>query len=102
MPPHCNTMIDIVVLGCGPILTGDGATAQFNGVQILGKIWAVGGVDTLAESRLENQIGLSIPVKKINHTTINHRGPLNVRRIGHRTKRRPYLWRRKLAGIFDA
>ncbi len=72
-------MIDVVVLGCAPILTGEGAAAPFIGVHILGEIWPAGGVVTLAESQWEDQIGPSIPVQKINHTTINCRGPLNVR-----------------------
>ena len=95
-------MIDVVVLGCGPIRTGEGAAAPFIGVHILGEIRPAGGFDTLAESRWEDRIGPSIPVQKFNHTTINRRGPLNVRRIGRGTERRPCLWRRKLGGIFDA
>jgi len=78
-PPHCNTIINVVVLRCGPIPTGDGATALFNGVHILGKIQPAGGFDTLAESQWKDRIGPSIPVQKINHTTINRRGPLYVR-----------------------
>ena len=78
-PPHCNTIIDVVVLGCDPIPTGDGATALFNGVHILGEIRPAGGFDTLAESQRKDRIGPSIPVRKINHTTINRRGPLYVR-----------------------
>ena len=101
-PPHRNTMIDVVVLGCGPIRTGEGAAAPFIGVHILGEIRPAGGFDTLAESRWEDRIGPSIPVQKFNHTTINRRGPLIVRRIGRGTERRPCLWRRKLGGIFDA
>ncbi len=50
-PPHRNAMIDVVVLGCGPIRTGEGAAAPFIGVHILGEIWPAGGFDTLAESR---------------------------------------------------
>ena len=57
-------MIDVRVLGCGPIRTGDGAAAPFNGVHILGKIRPAGGFDTLAESRWEDQIGPSILVQK--------------------------------------
>ncbi len=95
-------MIGVVVLGCGPIWTGEGAAAPFIGVHILGKIRLAGGFDTLAELRWEDQIGPSIPVQKIKHTTIKHRGPLNVRRIGGGMERRPCLWRRKLVGIFDA
>jgi hypothetical protein len=95
-------MIDIVVLGCGPIRTGEGAAALFIGVHILGKIRQAGGFDTLAESRWEDQIGPSILVQKINHTTNNRRGPLYVRRIGRGTERQPCLWQRKLGGIFDA
>jgi len=101
-PPHRNTMIDVVVLGCGPIRTGEGAAAPFIGVHILGEIRLAGGFDTLAKSRWEDQIGPSIPVQKINHTTINRRGPLFVRRIGCGMERQPCLWRRKLGGIFDA
>ena len=48
-PPHCNTMFDVLVLGYGLILPGDGAAALFYGVHILGEIWTVGGLDTLAE-----------------------------------------------------
>ena len=44
-------MIDVVVLGCGPIRTGEGAAAPFIGVHILGEIRPAGGFDTLAESR---------------------------------------------------
>ena len=95
-------MIDVVVLGCGPIRTGEGAAAPFIGVHILGEIRPAGGFDTLAESRWEDRIGPSIPVQKFNHTTINRRGPLIVRRIGRGTERRPCLWRRKLGGIFDS
>jgi len=100
--PHRNTMIYVVVLGCGPIRTGEGAAAPFIGVHILGKIRLAGGFDTLAESRWEYLIGSSIPVQKINHTTINHRGPLYVWRIGRGTEQRLCLWQRKLGGIFDA
>jgi hypothetical protein len=42
-PPHRNTMIDVEVLGCGPIWTDEGAMAPFIGVHILGEIWPVGG-----------------------------------------------------------
>jgi len=99
---HHNTIIGIVVLGCGPIWMGEGAAAPFIGVHILGEIRLAGGFDTLAESRWEDQIGPSIPVQKINHTTINRRGPLYVRQIGRGMEWRPCLWRRKLGGIFDA
>ena len=71
-------MIDVVVLGCGPIWTGEGAAAPFIGMHILGEIWPAGGFATLAKLRCEDQIGPSIPVQKIKHTTINRRGPLNV------------------------
>ncbi len=37
-PPHCNTIIDVVVLGCGPMM------ALFNGVHILGEIWPAEGL----------------------------------------------------------
>jgi hypothetical protein len=95
-------MIDVVVLGCGTIQTGEGAASPIIGVHILGKIRPAGGFYTLAESRWENRIGPSIPVQKINHTTINRRGPLYGRQIVQGTKRRPCLWQRKLGGIFDA
>ena len=72
-------MIDVVVLGCGPIRTGKGVAAPFIRVHILGEILPAGGFDTLAESRWADLIGPSIPVLKINHTTINRRGPLYVR-----------------------
>jgi hypothetical protein len=75
-PPHRNTMIDVVVLGCGSIRTGEGAAAPFIGVHILGEIRPAGGFVTLAESRWEDQIGPSIMVQKLNHTTINRRGLL--------------------------
>jgi hypothetical protein len=35
-------MMDVVVLGCGPIRTGKGAAAPFIGVHILGEIWLAG------------------------------------------------------------
>jgi hypothetical protein len=101
-PPHRNTMINVVVLGCGSIRTGKGAAAPFIGVHILGEIWPAGGFDTLAESRWEDRIGPSILVQKVNHITINRGRPLCVRRIGRGTERRPCLWRRKLGGIFYA
>jgi hypothetical protein len=34
---------NVGVLGCGPIWTGEGAAAPFNGVHILGEIWPTGG-----------------------------------------------------------
>jgi hypothetical protein len=74
-PPHRNTMIDVMVLGCGPIWTGEGAVAPFIGVHILGEIRPVGGFVTLAESRWEDQIRPHRPVDDINNnnTTINER-----------------------------
>ena len=57
-------MIDVVVLGCGPIRTGEGVAAPFIGVHILGEIRPAGGFDTLAESRWEDRIGPSIVVQK--------------------------------------
>jgi hypothetical protein len=42
-PLHCNTMIDVVVLGCGPIRTDEGVAAPFIGVHILGEIQPAGG-----------------------------------------------------------
>ncbi len=51
---HRNTIIDVVVLGCGLIRTGEGAAAPFIGVHILGEIWPAGGFDSLAESRWED------------------------------------------------
>jgi len=80
-PPHRSAVIDVVVLGCGPFWTGEGAAAPFIGVHILGKIWLAGGFDTLAESRWEDRSRPSIPAEKINHTTINRRGPLYDVRI---------------------
>ncbi len=79
-------MIDVVVLGCGPIRTGEGAVAPFIEVHILGEIWPAGGFDNLAESQWEDRIGPSTLVQKINHITINRRGPLYVRQIGRRTE----------------
>jgi hypothetical protein len=46
-PHHRNTMIDLVVLGYGPIQMGEGAAAPFNGVHIMGEIWPTGGFDTI-------------------------------------------------------
>jgi hypothetical protein len=43
-PPYRNTMINVVVLGCGPIRTGEGAAAPFIGVHILGEIRPAGGL----------------------------------------------------------
>ena len=43
-PPHQNTMIDVVVLTCGPIRTGAGVAAPFIGVHILGKFGRRGGL----------------------------------------------------------
>jgi hypothetical protein len=100
--PHHNTMMDVVVLRCGPTRMGEGAAAPFNGVHIMGKIRPAGGFDTLAESRWAVLIGPSIPARKINHATINRWGPLYGRRIGSGMERRPCLWRRILRGIFDA
>jgi hypothetical protein len=74
-------MIDVMVLGCGPIRTSEGAAAPFIGVQILGKIQPAGGFVTLAESRWADLIGPSISAEKINHTTINCRGPLYIWRL---------------------
>jgi hypothetical protein len=42
-PTHRNIMINVVVLGCGPIRTGEGAVAPFIGVHILGEIRPAGG-----------------------------------------------------------
>jgi hypothetical protein len=95
-------MIDVMVLGCCLIRMGDGSAAPFNGVYILGEIRPAGVFDTLAESQWDDLIGLSIPVLKINHTTINRQGPIYGRRIGHGTERRPCLWRWKLGRLFDA
>jgi hypothetical protein len=47
------------------------------------------GFDTLAELRWEDQIGPSILAEKINHTTINRRGPLNVRQLAVGRNGRP-------------
>jgi hypothetical protein len=55
-------MIDVVVLGCGPIQTGEGAAALLIQVHILGEIRLARGFVTLAELRWEDQIGPSIPV----------------------------------------
>jgi hypothetical protein len=83
-------MIDLVVLGYGPIRIGEGAAAQFNGVHIMGKIRPTGGFDTLAESQWAVLIGPFIPARKIKHATINRWGPLyDGRRIGGGMKRRP-------------
>ena len=37
-------MSDVVVLGCGPIRTGEGAAAPSIGVHILGEIWLAEGL----------------------------------------------------------
>jgi hypothetical protein len=66
-------MIDVEVLGCGPIWTGEGAVAPFIGVHILGEIRPAGGFDTLAESRWKDQIRPHRLVDNINNTTINER-----------------------------
>jgi len=42
--PNRNTMIDVRVLRCGTIRTGDGAAAPFNGVHNLGEIRPAGGL----------------------------------------------------------
>ncbi len=78
-PTHRNIMINVVVLGCGPIWTDEGAAAPFIGAHILGKIRPVGGFDTLAELRWADLIGPSIPVQNNEHTIINRRGPCYVR-----------------------
>jgi hypothetical protein len=80
-------MINLVVLGYDPIRMGEGAAAPFNGVHIMGEIWPAGGFDTLAESRWAVLIGPSIPARKLNHATINHRGPLYGQRIGRGMER---------------
>ena len=67
-------MIDVVVLGCGPIRMGEGAAAPFNGVHIQGGIRLAGGFDTLAESRWEDQIGPSILVQKSTISQSTDRG----------------------------
>jgi hypothetical protein len=85
-------MINIVVLGYGPIRMVEGAAAPFNGVHIMGEIRPTGGFDTLAELRWVVLIGPFIPAKKINHATINCRGPLYGWRIGRGMERRPCLW----------
>jgi hypothetical protein len=41
--PHRNTIINVGVLGCGPIWTGEGAAAPFNGVHIWEKFGRRGG-----------------------------------------------------------
>jgi hypothetical protein len=41
-------MINVVVLGCGLIRTGEGAAAPFIKVHILGKIWPAGAVEATA------------------------------------------------------
>jgi len=43
-PSHRNTMINVVVLGCGPIRAGEGVAAPFIRVHILGEIRPAGGV----------------------------------------------------------
>jgi hypothetical protein len=53
--------IDVVVLGFGPIWTGEGAAAPFIGVHILGEIRPAGGFDTQAESRWEESKNSTIP-----------------------------------------
>ena len=42
--PHRNTIINVGVLGCGPIQTGEGAAAPCNGMHILGEIRPAGGL----------------------------------------------------------
>jgi len=43
-PTHRNTIIDVGVLGCGPIWAGEGAAGPFNGVHLLGEIRPAGGL----------------------------------------------------------
>jgi len=43
-PPHRNTIIHVVVLGCGPIQMGERAAAPFIGVHILAKFGWRGGL----------------------------------------------------------
>ncbi len=57
-------MIDLVVLGYGPIRMGEGAAAPFNRVLIMGKIRPTGGFDTLAKLRWAVLIGPSILARK--------------------------------------
>ena len=42
--PHHNTIINVRVLGCGSIRTGEGAAAPVDWVHILGEIWPAGGL----------------------------------------------------------
>ncbi len=64
------------------------------------------GADKIKEHCIEQrrlvQLSTEKKIEKINHTTINRRGPLYGRRIGRGTERRPCLWQRNLGGIFDA
>ena len=85
-PPHRNTIIDVVVLGYGPIRTGEGAAAPFIGVHILGEIRLAGGFDTLAESWWEDRVGPYIPGQKsaIPQSTV---GCLVGQRIGRGTEK---------------
>ena len=99
--PHRKTIIDVGVLRCGQIQTGEGAAAPFNGVHILGES-AGGGFDTLDESRWADLIGPSIPAEKVNHTTINLRGPLCVRRLAVGWNGCPVCGDGNKRGIFDA
>ena len=96
--PHRNTMMDVVVLGFG--------RARERRHRLLGCIfWAKFGwrgcllpwPNRNGRTKLDH-----LSRSKINHTTINRRGPLNVWRIGRGMERRPCLWRWKLGGIFDA
>jgi hypothetical protein len=70
------------------------------GCIFLAKFGRRGGFDTQAELRWAERIGPFIPAEKINHVTINRRGPLYGRQIGRETERRPCLWQRNLGGIF--
>ncbi len=72
------------------------------GCIFLAKFGRQGGFDTIAKLRWADRIGPSITAEKINHTTINRRGPLYGRRFGRGTERRPCLWQRNLGRIFDA
>jgi len=101
-PPHRSAVIDVVVLGCGPFWTGEGAAAPFIGVHILGEIWLAGGFDTLAELQWKDQIGPSIPVQNYQPYHNQPSGTSLCSEIGRGTERRPCLWRRKFGGIFDA
>jgi len=101
-PPHRNTINDVVVLGCGPIRTGEGAAAPFIGCIFWAKFGRRGGLIPWPNRDGRTKLDRLSRSKKSTIPQSTCLGPLYVRRIGRGMERRPCLWRRKLGGIFDA